>query len=347
MLNIAAMAGKNEESELLAWLESQSVRRPYGSYYAFHVAGALVDTELLRSDSGNENDPRTSLDPTYKALVEAVHDILVAEVDSRDSQTPASCSAQEGASEIPQINSVRLPEDITSNDSEAQHRLRRLAQIYMDSYPGSPDAANNRPVHLDCRRLIRGETKDLSHQDLELLAKALRYRLKSIVSRATEYKNYLGLDFPDCAEHDSANIWRKPDPNLAMEYRREQLFNRIAGAHIFDDPVGGEGYDYDKGVNYLALALAQTSWDIPTISQKLDELACLHQSQSKPHITARALALHRRENIRSMLADLAESSQRHLRDLLPLEASRKRLRDFSPVNSSKRHLCGLSPETSK
>ena len=341
------MAGTNEEDELLAWLESESFHRPYGSDYAFEVTGALVNTELLSSDSENEKNPRAYFDTQYKALVQAVSDILVAEVDSRDSQAPISCSAQGKAVEIPQISDIKLPENVTLNSSEAQHRLRRLALIYMRSYPGPDCAAKNITVHGRCDRLLQGKTENLSHGYLKQLASALRYRLKSIVQRATEYKDYLGLDFPDCAEHDSAIIWNGRDRNSAVQDRKSQIFRRVVRARIFDEPVEDEGHKYIKGHYYLTLALAQTSWDIPTIDQKLAELVCLHQSQSKPHITARALALHRRNNIRSILADMAESSNMRLRDLSPVESSRKRLRDSSPDNSSKRQLTGLSPDESE
>ena len=70
----------------------------------------------------------------------------------------------------------------------------------MKSNPGPDAAAKNHRVHGDCNRLLRGET--LSDFDLEYSAGQLRYRLQTIMSRATEYKDRVGIPFPECKEDD-------------------------------------------------------------------------------------------------------------------------------------------------
>lgn len=64
----------------------------------------------------------------------------------------------------------------------------------MKSNPGPGEAAKNHHVHNACNALLRGKT--LSENALEYLAGELRYKLRTIVSQATECKIVWEYHFP-------------------------------------------------------------------------------------------------------------------------------------------------------
>ena len=87
---------------------------------------------------------------------------------------------------------VRFADSVNISTIAAEYCLKRMALEYLPSTPGPDKAAKNHFVHHNCRHLLNGKRQ--SAQELELLAMALIYRLKTILARATEYKDRLGLD---------------------------------------------------------------------------------------------------------------------------------------------------------
>lgn len=169
----------------------------------------------------------------YIALVVVIHDTLVNEVDFQE-KNRISFSAKDDLWDMEWTERTGLPltsynekwgnlrllkKGATTNDSQAgsvrfcdivglstpevEFRTIRLASQYMNSNPGDTSAPKNHAVHSRCRSLFKGDK--LSDEALENLSSALRYRLQTIMSTATEYKDRLGLDFPDCQDCDITN----------------------------------------------------------------------------------------------------------------------------------------------
>lgn len=298
-LNMTAMAGIDESNELLSWPESQSLSRCCGSRYATGVAQALIRSEIqgldLKSDEGYE--ARQS--PTYAALVETIHDILLKEIDVRE-QNFVSFSAKDdiwemewrartgfpltvyekswrslrvvptGATTGQSLSaSIRFSDSIYLSVPEAEHRLKRLVFIYMKSHPGDPSAAKNHQIHSLISRLVRG--KHLTKEELELFAGSLRYRLLTIMRRATEFKDRLNISFLDCNDCDIITEEMKLDKET-RDTKLSQIRRMVIASHLFEAPQEHEGMPYVKGNAYLAVLLTASGWSSERIENALSEL---------------------------------------------------------------------------
>ena len=303
-LNITTLAGVDEETELLSWPVSDSMGRCCGSRYATGVAQALIKTEIQGLDLLTNEGHEALTSPTFAALVAAIHDTLVEEVDVRENneisfaakddiwgvewraRTGFSLTAYQqkwealrmtvkggSSTNLSQHGSVRFSDTLTLSASEANHRLKRLAVEYLNSNPGEDCVAKNHRVHRDCREILRG--KHLSSLELENLAGALRYRMISITSQATRYKNRLGIEFLACSACD-IDKHRARIIKAEGKLRYSEIYHMVVSKPLFDIPGSHEGLPYAKGYNYLAIVLTASGWTNERIEEALMELERLH-----------------------------------------------------------------------
>ena len=292
-LNNIATTDSDAKDEVLSWPRSSSIDRCCGSRYGSAVAEALIRTEIPGLDDDDWNKIHCA--PAYDALVAFIHDILSKEIDVRK-KNESSLSAQDDSwdkerrarSKLSLINyqekwhalrqlssddssSAALSESVRFSDvlhlsvSEAEFRLRRLAYDYMKSNPGHNDAAKNRVIHYACHGLLTGKT--LSRQRLEDLAGALCYRMQKIVARATDYKDRLGIPFPDCRDVDTASCVARLPKYTPEKNKFSAIRSIVAESQLFDEPEAHEGLPYYKGDFYMALALNESCWDLPKIEE--------------------------------------------------------------------------------
>lgn len=176
------------------------------------------------------------------------------------------------ASRFSKTGSIRVSDSITIPSPEAEFLLKRQAFHYMHSFPGDDSAAKNHFVHGACIQLLRG--RKLTNLDLRNLAGNLYYR-QQIIRRATDYKNRLGLESPDCDQYDvqaHRSSFNK-DPRKKALYSIN--FTAVNGSELFDNPGEHGGLPYIKGCCYLAAVMAEAEWDEITVTSMLGELVKL------------------------------------------------------------------------
>ena len=307
-LNITAtaMTGSENYRELFSWPMSMSLARCCGSRYARGVAKALIRSEIYDLDLDSEQEAQQS--PTFSALVEMIRDILIKEIDVRERNT-ISFSAQDDVRDmrwrartgfplniykekweslrvIPQdassdaaLSTIRFSDTIRISIPEAEFRLKRLAFDYSKSNPGDDSAAKNHVVHYYCYRLLKGG-EQLTKDQLEMLAGSLRYRMETIMTRATEYKDHLNIEFPDCCDCDISAYDSKLAKDQARDHKHSEIDKMVTSRSLFDDPEAHEGMPYMKGFDYLAHMFTESGWSPRQIEGALDELVRVHGKQA-------------------------------------------------------------------
>lgn len=344
-LNITAMSGTNVRPK------SASIGRCCGSRYATGVAQALIRSELQSLDMESESEIRQSA--TFAALVEMIQDILTQEIDVRQTNN-ISFSAKDdiwdrtesplttyqdkwqalrlvehGASSGQSlIASVRFSDFVHLSIPEAEFRLRRLAYDYLTSQPGDDSAAKNHFVHGACHDVVQGKT--LPPAALERLAGALRYRLVKMIARATEYKDRLGIEFPDCRQVDVEPLMKQMKIDHDTTTRHSAIRSMVFGARLFDGPQGHEGMPYVKGGAYLALVFLHSGWSRSKIEDALTELIKVKEATSPLEVTMRTFRLWEVPELRDMIETLAQSFGKRLRSQSPTERKGQSLKGVFP-----------------
>lgn len=125
-------------------------------------------------------------------------------------------------------------------------------------------------VHGSCNRLLRG--KNIPDIELELLAGELRFRLETIMSRATEYKDRLGIPFPDCSECDVEKYKVYISKDKGKNAKFYQICRMVLNSELFDGSGEHEGFPYDKGDDYLSMVFCESGWNAQRIKEGIDEL---------------------------------------------------------------------------
>lgn len=306
LLTTSCFGGGWTQTGLVSWPESTSLSRCCGSRYATGVAHALIRSEIQDLDPNSEEEARQS--PTFAALVEIIHDILTKEINVRENnmisflikddpwdmqwraRTRFSLITYkekwESLRQIPPATStgasfislVRFSDTIQISIPEAEFRLKRLACDYMHSNPGDSFAARNHAVHHYCSTLLRDA--QLTKDELEMLAGTLRYRMETIMARATEYKDHLNLEFPDCPDCDIDAHQGKLVKNPAERKKLWEISDMVLSLPLFDDAEDHEGMSYYKGYHYLAVMFTESGWSRQQIENALFELVRFKGKQS-------------------------------------------------------------------
>jgi hypothetical protein len=116
---------------------------------------------------------------------------------------------------------------------------------------------------------------------LEYLSNVLCFRM-SVIKRATDYKNYLGLSIDDCHLFDTwaeqrtlkacSNQRQIIEEGLEKWRRYKDIRTTVFNSRVFDLPVAGQGLTYLKPVNYLAIAFYESNRSIAQILAEAEKM---------------------------------------------------------------------------
>ncbi|KAI9860324.1 MAG: hypothetical protein M1813_006213 [Trichoglossum hirsutum] len=167
--------------------------------------------------------------------------------------------------------------------------VRALAAGYANSFPGVDNLARNTSFHTRVRRLLSGEERyENRMDDLLTLGYTLSYRLEGM-TMATNYKDFLSLDYLDCAAC-GIEAWTYPLYESKEKEAKQKLsrFRVIGGmiqeAKIFSAAADGQGYDYDKPGKYLAIALVESNKTRKEVEEAIGVLKDLHTKMIAPRV---------------------------------------------------------------
>ncbi|MCJ1401666.1 hypothetical protein MMC11_004883 [Xylographa trunciseda] len=352
-LNTTAMSGVNHRQELLSWPMTESLSRCCGSRFASGIAWALIKQEIKGIRQATDEGEELRQSPTFASLVATIHQTLKEEIDPRESYN-ISFSAKDDLwgtdyrvrtglplasfqqryntlQDVPEGQhgsgsksaTVRFAESVNISTPAAEYRLKRMALEYLRSKPGPDEAAKNHFVHHNCRHLLNGKT--LPAQELEYLSAALIYRLKTIIARATEYKDRLGLDYPDCHECDVWEYASRISKDPETEARNSEIAYMIRDRELFDEPSNEESHDFGKGCSYLAIVLTESKWSTSQIEVALNGLIKFEEQQNRHTFTAKHFKFWQDRDVRGMLGTIAHTTKRRLRSRSPTKHLRKSL----------------------
>lgn len=136
--------------------------------------------------------------------------------------------------------------------------VKKEGAVYLASHPGQHNLRNNRDLHIEIQNILRGYL--LPVRKLEQLREQIDYRMIHVVRLATDYKNALGIDFPDCDEIS-------PD---ALR-RTEAIFRLVWEYPLFDSTLI-RGPEYSKGRQYIVACIHQAGWTLEEAAEKLADL---------------------------------------------------------------------------
>lgn len=339
-MSVSASGSGAENPEMImpplrSWPQTECLNRLCGSRYASGVAQALIRSELQDLDEESESEIRQSA--TFAALVEKIRDILTKEVDARQSdcisfsdkddiwdpkwrtrlkgyplttyrgkwEALRLISSEDSSDQLLSASSVRYSDFALLSIPEAMFRLKRLANDYLTSQPGNDSTAKNHYIHGRCHAVLRGAT--LSPDQIEQLPGALQYRLKTVIARATEYKNCPGLhQFPDCHKVNVDNLMKQMETTDEITKRHTAIRSMVFKAQLFDEPEDHESLPYVKGFTYLSLAFLHSGWTCAEIEAALAELVKFKQETSSLEVTMRAFRLGEVPELRSLVETLAQ-----------------------------------------
>lgn len=341
---------------MISWPESAFLRRVCGSIYATEVAQALIRSELQSLDMKSEFDIKQLA--TFAALVEMIRDILTKEIDVRESNC-ISFSAKDdmwdmewrartgfplttyreksetlrlvsqGASSGQFMSaSVTFSDFVHLSIPEAEFRLRRLAYDYLTRQPGDGSAAKNHIVQGQCHAILRGVT--LSTDEIEELAGAIKYRLKKVIARATEYKDRLGIPFSDCREVNVEALMIQMETTYEISARHSAIRSMVFNAQPFDGPQDHESMPYVKGGAYLTLVFLHSGWSRSEIEGALAELIKIKEETSPLEVTMRNFIFWEVLDLRDMIGMLSQSFKKKLRSQSLTKRKRQSLEGVFP-----------------
>lgn len=142
----------------------------------------------------------------------------------------------------------------------------------MQSYL-SPDAAAKDHlvrVHGSCNRLLSGD--QITDLVLQSLAGALRYCLATVLDRATELRDRLGIEFEDSRSCDIQSYRNAPLKDKQKSDKCSQVFRPVVSSSLFDQPgIDEDMACYEDGC-YLAMVLIESGWNNQQVEMAVDKL---------------------------------------------------------------------------
>ncbi|KAL5383507.1 hypothetical protein DPSP01_005903 [Paraphaeosphaeria sporulosa] len=196
--------------------------------------------------------------------------------------------------------------------------VKRQAQQYLDSHPGSDESANNK-IHGFLRMLLDGRAPR-TNANLRVVEQVLAFRI-SLSAIATEMVQVSGLGLPGgkvCSEF-SIGGWerlcnKKPDHNISKAY---DIAADLIYSNVLPDPATREqGERWNKPHRYIAAAIAAnpsfntTREQVQTAVRLLEAIHDDRLSMIKSH-------LEDDKSIRGRKRSWFESVGKKLRDLSP------------------------------
>jgi hypothetical protein len=213
--------------------------------------------------------------------------ILPAQEDAHSNRDPSSAF---GGSLDQSLSDIRLgstiPLRLTKTMPQIYTIVRTLAAGYANSFPGPDNLASNTGFHTRVRNLLSGADRyENQMENLLTLGYTLSYRLESM-AMATDYKNLLGLEYPDCPAC-RVEAWTNPlseSKEKEAKYKLLKFYNindMIHDAEIFSAPAGDQGWNYNKPRQYLAIALVESN---RTTEEVEEAIAVLKDCKSSYYI---------------------------------------------------------------
>ena len=354
------MAAVNEDEESDSWPLSQATSQQFCvSPFASAVTESLIRSEETQLGMVNSEsiDERT---PAYVGLQKVVHDLLEkfmpppypntmpfsAEDDlfgqewrQRSGFPLAGYKARfemlRSVAPVPVSivtahGSVRMSPTLEVTIPEGIQRVRSMATVYFNSFPGRDEISGNQQCHTYCRRVLKGES--MTADALEHLACMLQYRLEDVIGRATKYKEYLGLSFSSCSDIDIEAFKYQINADQTFKERYSQTLHMVSAASLFDETIIRQGVPYQKGKVYITLALLESGWPKQKVEDAIQSLKILKKSLSKIDRTIRGLGLNRDRTVRIGLDEYMKTRKRKHGD-----------RASSPTKHPRKSLEGLFP----
>jgi hypothetical protein len=158
--------------------------------------------------------------------------------------------------------------------------VRGMAVGYARSFPGQDEQASNTAFHAMIRLwLLSGKesSQNLLRKDSLLTwGYTLNYRLGAM-DMATRYKDFLGLDFPDCTSFCITGwthpLYESKEPDAKEKIMRySQIHGMVHSAKIFGCATDGYWYHYAKPEEYLAIVFFECYNTNAEIEQAINRL---------------------------------------------------------------------------
>ncbi|OBT63976.1 hypothetical protein VE03_06003 [Pseudogymnoascus sp. 23342-1-I1] len=251
------------------------------------------------------------------------------------------------ATDVPARNLTGPVEPIVSSwreqvrgfsSDQGLYALKKEAKQYFDSKLRTYDCASDLGLNNYLRSILNG-TKE---SGLGHLRGGVDHRINEIMGTATLYKDFLGIDYPDCHEVEVERLFRTGYPHIESLIRTYPLFNK----HYYGRP-------YYKGRTYLAQCIATQEWSESKVIAKLDSLVKYRDAPTCPlydyatHVdpkyshsgvpsvkgasrvmeTISRLRLSENEHIRLTIWKLGQITDRRVRSLSSNTCRRKHLPD--------------------
>ncbi|OBT42840.1 hypothetical protein VE00_08160 [Pseudogymnoascus sp. WSF 3629] len=176
------------------------------------------------------------------------------------SSNPESNPSQPEDTAEPQQEPPKLAYE-TLSYHQLKTAAEREARAYMASWPMNDRAAKNIPLHGSMIGVFRDMSEPLSFNAVVVMRKLIDYRMNQVMGAATTYKDFWGVDVPDCHQLDvDAGGWSSKAFGWACRYA------------LFDEPGRLQGHRYVKGSMYIAYCITKAGWDQAEAEAKLDKL---------------------------------------------------------------------------
>ena len=136
-----------------------------------------------------------------------------------------------------------------------EQQIRKVGEAracrYLASFPGPDDQPDNKKLHDNLHTLVNGE--DIETSLISILHQL--NRRQGVMKLATQIKDMLGLDCPDCEDFDIA------------ENQEHDGFRHLVRYHgLFD------AGSWSKGRDYLAVVMKQAGWTQRRANGKLERV---------------------------------------------------------------------------
>lgn len=146
------------------------------------------------------------------------------------------------------------------------HMIKRDGMAYLNSHPGDDSIAKNISLHNGMLLIIEGNQRP-HIKELGYLLKQINYRMNQIMGAATAYKNFLGVEYPDCHE---VSVHNHPATGTSKWIAAYELVEQYP---LFDSP--STGHDYSKGDLYMVACILAAGWTKDEARSKIEGLVKL------------------------------------------------------------------------
>ncbi|KAL3422275.1 hypothetical protein PVAG01_06431 [Phlyctema vagabunda] len=307
--NHSFLTAAGSQNESLSWSLSQTAERQAGgSFFATCLPQSIItasDTTegFYMSETGYIEELDDEGRPTGKMerkLVKthnfsfAAQDDLWAKVWGKRTELPL-LNYQEKWESLPEVPLFKnlypsagpLAGSVMSRSPTALHNIVRVkAASYMNSNPGSDTLGGNTACYFGIRRLTEGAFFDLAK--LSQLNDTLDYR-KSQIDLAVALCGDLDIEVSQDQQVDQFEQFewsllqyeRRDGSRVDIESSKAaaevlKRFDTIRGwlydLEIFDSPLPGQGFHYNKPTVYLSAMLAESPLPVQQIRKKLEDL---------------------------------------------------------------------------